>query len=185
MVFNGIVYTNFNLIDFRFVYPEHKCCVKIILYLEEEVSKLRARMNCLQKQSVVDPTSPQVITLTPSVDTSGCTSNRTDENGIRLIECNSGRILRSDIDRNWYIGASSCGSPSGLDLHYSIILYGYKGKCPESLKRSSTNRPTPSEISALPSLLIVAIATILFTRDFVHSRDFMHELSPVTSARQR
>ena len=160
------------------MYPEHKCCVKIILYLEEQVASLRARMNCLQKQSIVDPTSPQVITLTPSVDASGCTSNRTDENGHRLIECNSGRILRSDIDRSWYIGASSCGSPSGLDLHYSIILYGYKGECPESKKRNSSNRVAPSQISALPSLLIIAITIIIFTRGLVCTRDFTLEHLP-------
>ena len=116
---------------YRFIYPEDRCCTKILLYLEEQVLGLRARMNCLQKQSLVDPSSRQVITLSPSVRSSGCLGNRT-QNGVRVIECTSGRILKSAEDRVWYIAASSCGSPTGLDLRYSFVVYGYLGSCPES-----------------------------------------------------
>ena len=33
---------------YRFVYPEHTCCIKILLYLQEQMDRLRANMNCLQ-----------------------------------------------------------------------------------------------------------------------------------------
>jgi len=33
---------------YRFIYPEHSCCIKILLYLQEQMDRLRANMNCLQ-----------------------------------------------------------------------------------------------------------------------------------------
>ena len=109
-------------------YPEEKCCIKILLYLEEQIGYLRAHMNCIQKESVVDPLGPQVITLSPSHPSSGCSSN-ISHTGERRIVCTGGRLLRSDIERTWYIAASSCGSPRGLQLDFSLVVYGYKGEC--------------------------------------------------------
>ena len=150
---------------YRFVYPEDRCCIKIIFYLEEQVLGLRARMNCLQKQSMVDPGSRQVILLSPSDTSAGCVSNKTD-NGVRVIECTSGRVLKSNEDRAWYIAASSCGSPTGLDLQYSFVAYGHKGKCPEptttsgtaALHSSASRRPlsVPCDDSTARFLLIGA-----------------------------
>ncbi len=138
---------------YHFQYPDHKCCVKILLYLEEEVASLRAHMNCIQKQAIVKPPQ-QIITLSPGYGASGCNSNKT-VNGVRMIDCTSGRILRSDIDRNWYIAASSCGSPDGLDLKYSLVMYGYRGECPEgsSLYTSAANSPHVTHHFCLPSFI--------------------------------
>lgn len=86
---------------------------------------------------MVDPRSRQVILLSPTDSSSGCVSNKT-ENGIRVIECTSGRVLRSNEDRSWYIAASSCGSPTGLDLQYSFVAYGHVGDCPEPDEETNT-----------------------------------------------
>ncbi|KAI0234572.1 hypothetical protein LSAT2_015173 [Lamellibrachia satsuma] len=147
---------------YRFVYPENACCVKILLYLQEQMDKLRANMNCLQftsvsfnalvlgaasqyilhgfwesnsrncdKQAVLDAMSPQVITLSPSIPSSGCSVNRSVIGGVRMIECSSGRMLQSARARHWYVAAVSCGSPTGLNLRYSMLIYGHVGRCPK------------------------------------------------------
>ena len=42
-------------------YPEDKCCIKLLLYLQEQVRELRAKtMSCLQRQAVLDPSGQQV-----------------------------------------------------------------------------------------------------------------------------
>ena len=135
-------------IYYRFVYPEDRCCIKIIFYLEEQVLGLRARMNCLQKQAMVDPGSRQVILLSPTDTTAGCVSNKTD-NGVRVIECTSGRVLKSNEDRTWYIAASSCGSPTGLNIRYSFVAYGHKGKCPEQVTDTGSASPSAHQLDNL------------------------------------
>lgn len=116
---------------FKFSYPQERCCLKMLIYLTEQVDHLRKPMNCLQKQAVLDPKSSQVITLSPSSKHSGC-KTVTNEEGELMLECRSGRILRSNKVREWYIAVSNCGSPSGLDFHYSLIVFGNLGECPES-----------------------------------------------------
>ena len=146
---------------YKFTYAQEKCCIKILLYLEEQVERLRAHMSCIQKQSVVDPLSPQVISLSPSSPTSGCIHNNTAASGGGgggggVIECRSGRILRSDIERDWSIAAASCGSPTGLNLEYSLIIYGLIGECPSTLTVSAAiHSPLlPSIVSFLGCLLL-------------------------------
>lgn len=117
-------------IYYHFVYPEEKCCVKILLYLQEQKNLLRHRMNCWQKQSMVDLDGPQCITLSPAHSMSGCYSSNWTEDGVRMIECKSGRTFNSDRVRDLYIAASSCGSPTGLEIEYSFKAYGHVGRCP-------------------------------------------------------
>ncbi len=115
------------------------------MYLEKEVSVLRAHMNCLQKTSIIQTNPKQIITLSPSVKSSGCALSRPHgESGNKVIECNSGRILRSNQDQEWYFAVSSCGSPSGLTLDYTIIMYGLKGECPKGSNNAITTYHFPS-----------------------------------------
>lgn len=109
---------------YHITYAESDCCMKLLLYLEPQMEMLRYHMSCLQMQSVLDPTSPQVITLSPNSPPSGCKVNVTSS-GARIIDCFSGRILSSDIERNWYLAVSSCGSPDGLKFSYSLYIYGW------------------------------------------------------------
>lgn len=128
---NGTLLANEARFYYRIVYPEKKCCIKLLLYLNDQKEALRAHMNCLQKQSIIATNEKQIITLSPSVGASGCSSNRSLlMNGERLIECNSGRILRSNYSQHWHFAASSCGSPTGLSMDFIIVMYGLQGKCP-------------------------------------------------------
>ena len=68
----------------------------------------------------------QVISLSPHSNSSGCTLNVTAD-GRRVIDCTSGLILRTEEKRHWNVAVSSCGSPTGLDFHYSLAIYGHTG----------------------------------------------------------
>ena len=116
---------------FKFTYPQHMCCMKLLIYLTEDVDILRARMTCMQKQATIHPQSDQFITLSPTSKHSGCTTLVSAE-GKQLLECRSGRLLKSKDVREWYIAVSNCGSPTGLDFEYSLVVFGHVGKCPES-----------------------------------------------------
>ncbi len=101
-------------------------------------------MNCLQRMSVVATNPRQIITLSPSIKSSGCRNrvqNRTSFHGVQsamgVIECNSGRILRSKYDHMWHFAVSSCGSPTGVSLDYTFIMYGLKEECPVVKSSSS------------------------------------------------
>ena len=149
---------------YRFHYAKEKCCIKILLYLEEQVDRLRAHMSCIQKQSVVDPLSPQVISLSPSSPTSGCVHNSTDD-GHGIIECRSGRILRSDIERDWSIAAASCGSPTGLDVEYALQIYGLIGECPHTTTVNTAAILYHSHL--LPSIFSFLCCLLLSLQDLV------------------
>lgn len=161
---------NEGLFYYRFAFAKERCCIKIILYLEEQANMLRAHMNCLQRQSLVDPTSPQIITLSPSNTPAGCTSV-TEAAGLSTIECRSGRWLKSDIPRKWYIAASSCGSPSGLDVEYSLVIYGHTEPCPseDAVNNSGTRLVTCcSLLLTIPSitagwLIVMSLSSTLLT----------------------
>ncbi len=147
---------------YRIVYPEKKCCIKLLLYLNDQVSALRYTMNCLQKQSIIATNERQIITLSPSVESSGCSSNRSlTRNGERLIECNSGRILRSNYSQHWHFAASSCGSPTGLSMDFIIVMYGLKGECP--LFRNSAVNIHRSNTYIWPSTHCLTILILLFS----------------------
>ena len=46
---------------YHIVYPEDKCCIKLLLYTKRQVAELRAKtMSCLQRQAVLDPRERQV-----------------------------------------------------------------------------------------------------------------------------
>ena len=120
-------------------YPENKCCIKLLLYLYGQVKELRAKtMSCLQRQAVLDPRGKQVISLSPHVAGSGCTRNVTVD-GEKYIDCSSGLVLKSDRERLWNVAVSSCGSPTGLDFQYSLVIYGYVGECELGVNDSSRN----------------------------------------------
>ena len=150
---------------YKFTYAQRKCCIKILLYLSEQVDRLKAHMSCIQKQSAVDPLSPQVISLSPSTPASGCTRNDTVDGG--LIECTSGRILRSDIEREWYIAAASCGSPTGLDIHYSLVVYGLIGECPPS---PPVSLAVPTTKQSIPSILYCLLLSFILS--FISSQNY-------------
>ena len=137
------------------MYPEERCCIKLLLYLEDQVSALRAHMNCLQRQSIIATNPKQIITLSPSVESSGCTSNHTI-NGQKVIECNSGRILRSIYDQTWHFAASSCGSPTGLSMQYNLVMYGLRTGCPDPISAAPAMMTIYDKLSfTLPSALAI------------------------------
>ena len=111
---------------YEFSYPESRCCINVLLYLEEQVDLLRAFMYCEQMQEFANKQTNQMIELTPDAPWAGC-KNTSD-----LIQCSGGRMLRSDINRKWYIAAANCNSPNGLELDYKLHIYGYHGACPSS-----------------------------------------------------
>ena len=128
---NGTLFANEARVYYRIVYPEKKCCIKLLMYMDWEITYLRAHMNCLQRTSIIATNPKQIIKLSPSVKSSGCTLYQTHrKDRQRVIECNSGRVLRANHDQEWFFAVSSCGSPSGLTLNYTITMYGLKGDCP-------------------------------------------------------
>ena len=70
----------------------------------------------------------QVISLSPHANNSGCTRNVT-EDGRRVIDCKSRHDPTSDEESLWNVAVSSCGSPTGLDFHYFLVIYGHTGDC--------------------------------------------------------
>ncbi|CAD5118603.1 unnamed protein product [Dimorphilus gyrociliatus] len=125
------------ILQYQISYAKKDCCIKLLLYLHDDVDKMRAHMNCLQKLGVLDPRSNQVITLSPTTESSGCTSNETVRNGREMIDCKSGRKLSSALTLRWSIAVSSCGLPKGLDISYRIIIHGYVGTCPTNVNHAS------------------------------------------------
>ncbi len=147
---------------YRIVYPADKCCIKLLLYMDSEVKVLRAHMNCLQRTSIIATKPKQIIKLSPSVKSSGCASYQTHrKDKLKVIECNSGRTLRSKHDQEWFIAVSSCGSPSGLTLDYTIIMYGLQGECPvivnATLNVSEHNLPSHLLSLFLPIFTIYCV----------------------------
>ena len=144
-------------IFFRFSYPLHKCCVKLLLYLRHQMYAMRAHMTCNQKLAVLDSDVRQTILLSPSNPSSGCTSNVT-AGGQRVIACSAGRHLVAERTVTWYVAVSSCGSPTGLDIQYSLLIYGHTGRCPHSMGNDSS-RPTSSLL--LNTALLLSIGILL------------------------
>ncbi|XP_060042019.1 transmembrane protein 145 isoform X3 [Erinaceus europaeus] len=68
--------SDYGRLDFRFRYPEAKCCQNILLYFDDPsqwpaVYKARDK-DCLAKESVIRPENNQVINLTTQYAWSGC-----------------------------------------------------------------------------------------------------------------
>ncbi|XP_026518304.1 transmembrane protein 145-like, partial [Terrapene carolina triunguis] len=68
--------SDYGRLDFRFRYPEAKCCENILLYFDDPsqwpaVYK-QGNKDCLMKESVIRPENNQVINLTTQYAWSGC-----------------------------------------------------------------------------------------------------------------
>ncbi|XP_073426819.1 transmembrane protein 145 [Dendrobates tinctorius] len=115
--------SDFGRLEFRFKYPEAKCCQNILLYFDDPsqwpaVYK-KGNKDCLMKESVIRPENNQVINLTTQYVWSGCQVIK--EAGQSYLSCNSGRSFRSVRERWWYIALSKCGG-DGLQLEYEMTL---------------------------------------------------------------
>ncbi|XP_059109472.1 transmembrane protein 145 isoform X1 [Peromyscus eremicus] len=115
--------SDYGRLDFRFRYPEARCCQNILLYFDDPsqwpaVYKARDK-DCLAKESVIRPENNQVINLTTQYAWSGC--QVVSEGGTRYMSCSSGRSFRSVRERWWYIALSKCGG-DGLQLEYEMVL---------------------------------------------------------------
>ncbi|XP_035140475.1 transmembrane protein 145 isoform X1 [Callithrix jacchus] len=115
--------SDYGRLDFRFRYPEAKCCQNILLYFDDPsqwpaVYKSGDK-DCLAKESVIRPENNQVINLTTQYAWSGC--QVVSEEGTRYLSCSSGRSFRSVRERWWYIALSKCGG-DGLQLEYEMVL---------------------------------------------------------------
>ncbi|XP_059939896.1 transmembrane protein 145 isoform X5 [Mesoplodon densirostris] len=115
--------SDYGRLDFRFRYPEAKCCQNILLYFDDPsqwpaVYKAGDK-DCLAKESVIRPENNQVINLTTQYAWSGC--QVVSEEGMRYLSCSSGRSFRSVRERWWYIALSKCGG-DGLQLEYEMVL---------------------------------------------------------------
>ncbi|XP_004388819.1 transmembrane protein 145 [Trichechus manatus latirostris] len=101
--------SDYGRLDFRFRYPEAKCCQNILLYFDDPsqwpaVYKAGDK-DCLSKESVIRPENNQVINLTTQYAWSGC--QVVSEEGTRYLSCSSGRSFRSG---------------DGLQLEYEMVL---------------------------------------------------------------
>uniref|UniRef100_A0A7N4NM13 Transmembrane protein 145 n=1 Tax=Sarcophilus harrisii TaxID=9305 RepID=A0A7N4NM13_SARHA len=115
--------SDYGRLDFRFRYPEAKCCENILLYFDDPsqwpaVYKAQDK-DCLAKEAVIRPENNQVINLTTQYPWSGC--QVVSEGGVRYLSCSSGRSFRSVRERWWYIALSKCGG-DGLQLEYEMVL---------------------------------------------------------------
>nr|XP_033770248.1 transmembrane protein 145 isoform X2 [Geotrypetes seraphini] len=115
--------SDYGRLDFRFKYPETKCCQNILLYFDDPsqwpaVYK-KGSKDCLMKESVIRPENNQVINLTTQYAWSGC--QVISEGDVRYLTCSSGRSFRSVRERWWYIALSKCGG-DGLELEYEMVL---------------------------------------------------------------
>ncbi|XP_069855080.1 transmembrane protein 145 isoform X3 [Dipodomys merriami] len=115
--------SDYGRLDFRFRYPEAKCCQNILLYFDDPsqwpaVYKAKDK-DCIAKESVIRPENNQVINLTTQYAWSGC--QVVSEEGTRYLSCSSGRSFRSVRERWWYIALSKCGG-DGLQLEYEMVL---------------------------------------------------------------
>nr|XP_014198180.3 transmembrane protein 145 isoform X4 [Pan paniscus] len=101
--------SDYGRLDFRFRYPEAKCCQNILLYFDDPsqwpaVYKAGDK-DCLAKESVIRPENNQVINLTTQYAWSGC--QVVSEEGTHYLSCSSGRSFRSG---------------DGLQLEYEMVL---------------------------------------------------------------
>ncbi|XP_074837453.1 transmembrane protein 145 isoform X2 [Carettochelys insculpta] len=115
--------SDYGRLDFRFRYPEAKCCENILLYFDDPsqwpaVYK-SGNKDCLTKESVIRPENNQVINLTTQYAWSGC--QVLSQDSVRYLSCASGRSFRSVRERWWYVALSKCGG-DGLQLEYEMVL---------------------------------------------------------------
>ncbi|XP_047383342.1 transmembrane protein 145 isoform X2 [Sciurus carolinensis] len=115
--------SDYGRLDFRFRYPEAKCCQNILLYFDDPsqwpaVYKAGDK-DCLAKESVIRPENNQVINLTTQYAWSGC--QVVSEEGTRYLSCSSGRSFRSVRERTLLRPPHSLQG-DGLQLEYEMVL---------------------------------------------------------------
>ena len=133
---------------FQFSYPADMCCQNILFYLEDQMSVINARMNCWQKVALLRPEDDQILRLTPRFSWSGC--HMISPNGVGIFTCQGGRSFAASTmgerPTTWYISVSNCGSLSGLELQYKIIIDGHIGDCRNGVVSTTTAVPTQSPL---------------------------------------
>ncbi|XP_028679291.1 transmembrane protein 145 isoform X2 [Erpetoichthys calabaricus] len=110
------------LLEFRFKYPEARCCQNILLYFDDASqwpAVYKKDKDCLQKEKVLRPENNQVINLTTAFTWSGCKVEK--ESPTNYLICQGRRSFRSVRERWWYIALSKCGG-DGLELEYEMTL---------------------------------------------------------------
>ena len=136
--------------SFEFSYPLDMCCQNVLFYHEDQMSIIKSRMNCWQKESLLLPEQDQMLRLTPRFAWSGC--HITHPNGLDVMECQGGRSFASRVDgrsTSWYLAVSNCPSLKGLDLRYRIIVYGHIGDCKPGVQLIHSNPEDPSPTLSL------------------------------------
>nr|XP_005999202.2 PREDICTED: transmembrane protein 145 [Latimeria chalumnae] len=115
--------SDYGHLEFRFRYPESRCCQNILLYFDDASQWPAVYKNddkdCIMKESVIRPENNQVINLTTQYSWSGC--RVVNDDGKDYLSCESGRSFRSVRERWWYIALSKCGG-DGLELEYELNL---------------------------------------------------------------
>lgn len=121
-------------LGFEFAYPADRCCQNILFYAEDQLPLMGPRMNCWQREYLLQPEEDQILRLTPSFSWSGC--HLATHDGVDMFVCKGGRSFSVDSVgggggrlTTWYIAASNCAILQGLDLLYRLEIYGHVGDC--------------------------------------------------------
>ena len=150
---NWQVLANISILDsgrmtFQFSYPAVQCCYQILFYLEDQISVLNRypRMDCWQRESILDEERAQSLLLTSRSVCSGC--HMIHPGGVPTIACHGGRSLPSQNPQtqltSWYIAVSNCNSLHGLQLTYHLEFFGHNDECQTAEVDPVT--PEPSHI---------------------------------------
>ena len=110
---------------FRFSYPSSMSVQTILMYNQQDVTKLHANQSCWQKKGVISARNvpEQVMDLSSCSSWNGClTKNLTA--GQTLI-CQSSR--RFELPRKIYFAVSNCRSTNGVYLDYRLEFTKYAG----------------------------------------------------------
>ncbi|KAI4572083.1 hypothetical protein MJG53_020954 [Ovis ammon polii x Ovis aries] len=131
--------SDYGRLDFRFRYPEAKCCQNILLYFDDpsqwpavykagdkvkSVRKVEGGQVCLVRLSGMGPAwgNGQMLKVQVQAGFSlRAPPQVVSEAGTRYLSCSSGRSFRSVRERWWYIALSKCGG-DGLQLEYEMVL---------------------------------------------------------------
>lgn len=131
-------------ISYELSYPAEKCCQNLLFYSEEQISIMKTRMNCWDKEALVIQEEHQILRLTPTFPWSGC--HLSHPNSIPTYNCQGGRSFTTtsggERPTTWYIGISNCHSMIGMELTYRIIVVGHIGEC-KSPYRIEKTTPAP------------------------------------------
>lgn len=112
-------------LKFTFEYPITYGPQNILLYFDtpdQWDAVYKSDKNCSQRESVLNPSNNQEITLLPNTDASGCVRKTID--GVEKYNCTEERKFVSARERWWYIAVSHCMplTPVGISLKYKIHM---------------------------------------------------------------